>query len=140
MQTERFEKLAQELAERDRNLPARLRDAAQAAEALREQALDAVEAFRRRARELGAEHLTHVGVTQVEADEKHVDCISFRVERGRSAFLCVAIAGEPGKFRFVGPFQRGKVEGPCADLPLRGADLEQALEDAVIALLREASA
>jgi len=140
MPVERFEKLAHELAERDRELPARLRDATRAAGALREQALEAVEAFRLMASALGAEHLTHLCVTPVEADEKHVDCVSFRVERGRSVLLCVAIAGDPGKFRFVGPFRRGKVEGPCADLPLRGADLEQALEDAVVALIREASA
>jgi hypothetical protein len=62
----------------------------------------------------------------------------FRVSRGRTELLCVAIAKGPGKVRLVGPFQRGKQEGPCAEAPLRGPEVEKALEDRIEALVREA--
>ena len=119
MPTERLEQLAEELAARDPALPNRLRDAAQAAHGLRDLADAAVAAFRRRSRELGADYLTHVEVSPVEADAKHVDCVSFRVQRGRSQLLCVAIAGDPGSVRLVGPFKQGKVEGPCGSAVAR---------------------
>ncbi len=140
MHTEIFEQLARELAERDGDLPARLRDTRQATEHLREISVSAVDAFRRRAQELGAHHLTHLEVSPVIPDEKHVDCVSFRVQRGRLAVQCVGIAAEKGKVRLVGPFKKGKPEGPCADLPLRGSEVEKALEERIVALIREATA
>jgi len=139
MDAGRFRKLAEELASRDPGLAARLRDAREAARDLRELAYQAVESFRERAAELGAPYLGNVEVSAVEPDEKHVDCVSFRVTRGRTVVVCVAIGAAPGKVRLVGPFQRGKGEGPCADAPLRGPEVERALEDRVERLLREAS-
>lgn len=138
MDTERFRKLADELANRDPGLTARLRDARDAARELRELAFEAVEAFRERTAEIGAPYLGHLEVSPVEPDEKHVDCVQFRVTRGRNELLCIAIAQEPGKVRLVGPFKRGKQEGPCADAPLRGAAVVKALEDRIEELVREA--
>ena len=139
MDAGRFRKLAEELATRDPGLPARLREAREAARDLRELAFQAVEAFRERAAELGAPYLGNVEVSGVEPDEKHVDCVQFRVARGRTELLCIAIASGAGKVRLVGPFKRGKEEGPCADAPLRGPAVEHALEDRIERLLREAS-
>ena len=139
MDAGRFRKLAEELASRDPGLPARLREVREAARDLRELAFQAVEAFRERAAELGAPYLGNVEVSAVEPDEKHVDCVQFRVSRGRTELLCIAIASAGGKVRLVGPFKRGKTEGPCADAPLRGPEVEHALEDRVERLLREAA-
>jgi hypothetical protein len=139
MDAGRFRKLAEELAARDPGLPARLREVREAARDLRELAFQAIEAFRERAAELGAPYLGNVEVSAVEPDEKHVDCVQFRVSRGRTELLCIAIASAGGKVRLVGPFQRGKTEGPCADAPLRGREVEHALEDRIERLLREAA-
>jgi hypothetical protein len=139
MDAPRFRKLAEELAARDPGLAARLRDVREAARELRDVAYQAVESFRERAAELGAPYLGNVEVSAVEPDQKHIDCVQFSVARGRTELLCIAIAAAPGKVRLVGPFQRGKTEGPCADAPLRGAEVENALQDRIERLLREAA-
>jgi len=138
MDTLRFRKLAEELAGRDPGLAVRLRDVRDAARPLRELAFAAIETFRERAAELGAPYLGNLEVSAVEPDEKHHDSIQFRVARGRIELLCIAIAEGAGKIRLVGPFKRGKQEGPCADAPLRGPEVEKALEDRIEQLLREA--
>jgi hypothetical protein len=137
--TTRFRKLAEELAARDPGLAARLREVREAARELRDQAFQAVEAFRERTAELGTPYLGHLDVSAVEPDEKHVDCVQFRISRGRTELLVIAIAEGAGKVRLVGPFKRGKAEGPCADAPLRGPEVERALEDRIETLIREAS-
>ena len=139
MDLHRFRKLADELANRDPGLTVRLRDVRDAARDLRELAFEAVEAFRERAAEIGAPYLGNLEVSPMEPDEKHVDCVQFRVTRGRTELLCIAIAQEPGKVRLVGPFKRGKQEGPCADAPLRGPEVVKALEERIEQLVREAA-
>jgi len=140
MDPEKFEALAEDLARQHGDLPLWLAAARTGAEELREQAQRCVEAFRRRAQALGAAQLGSVSVSPVAADEKHVDCVQFGVERGRSLLLCVAIANaQGGKIRLVGPFKRGKAEGPCGDFPLRGPEVEAALEQRMLDLLRQAS-
>lgn len=135
--TERFEKLAEALAERDADVSAGLGDARAAAEQLREVAQAAVEAFCRAARARGAAHLAHIDVSGVEPDEKHVDCVQFAVRRGRWEALCVAKAS--GKVTLVGPFKRGKTEKPCRDMPLRGDGTEHALAALLERLIEQAS-
>lgn len=139
MDAQRFRKLAEEIAERDPGLAVRLRDAREAARALRDSAFEAVEAFRQRASEIGAPYLGYIDVSQVEPDEKHVDAVQFRVTRGRFEVICVAIARGEGKMRVVGPFKRGKEEGPCAEAPLRGSEVESLLEERLAELVREAT-
>ena len=139
MDAQRFRKLADELAERDPALAARLRGAREAARLLRDAAFEAVEAFRQRAAELGAGYLGNIEVSGVEPDEKHVDAVQFRITRGRLEVICVAVARGEGKMRVVGPFKRGKEEGPCAEAPLRGAEIETLLEERLAALVREAT-
>ena len=84
MDAQRFHKLAEELAGRDPQLAARLRDVREAARDLREHAFAAVEAFRQRASELGASYLGHIDVSAVEPDDKHVDAVQFS-DRARPA-------------------------------------------------------
>jgi hypothetical protein len=139
MDLQRFRKLAEELASRDPGLTVRLRDVRDAARDLRELAFEAIEAFRERAAEIGAPYLGNLEVSPVEPDDKHVDCVQFRVSRGRMELICVAIAQEPGKMRLVGPFKRGKQEGPCMDAPLRGPEVVKALEERIEQLVREAA-
>ena len=97
MDRERFRKLAEDLAQRDSGLAERIRAVQDAARLLRDQAFQVVEAFRERARELGAPYLGNLEVSAVEPDEKHVDGVQFRVSRGRFELLCIAIAQDAGK-------------------------------------------
>jgi hypothetical protein len=137
MEGSRFEALARELAERDRALAAPLATARSAAVELRRHAEHAVATFCAAARAQGAEHLTELRVGPVEPDEKHVDCIQLRIARGRHELVCVADSG--GRMTLVGPFRRGKQEGPCADFPLRGPELLAGFDERLEALIRTAS-
>jgi len=137
MGTQRLEKLARELGARDPGLEATLADVRQAVEQLRGLVDTLAGAFKRTAREAGAAHLANLEVGPVEPDEKHIDCIQFRVARGRWEIVCVAKA--KGNVTLVGPFRRGKPEKPCADHPLRGTETEQALEDLLVRLIEAAS-
>jgi hypothetical protein len=139
MDLDRFRELADELAARDPKLVQRLRDVREVARGLREGAYGAIEAFRERAAEIGAPYLCNLEVSEVEPDEKHVDCVQFKISRGRLELLCIAIARDGGKLRLVGPFKRGKVEGPCAEAPLRAPEVEEMLADRIAALMREAA-
>jgi hypothetical protein len=133
----RFAELARELAQRDRDLPAGLDAAARGAEALRAHAEACVEVFRAAAIAEGARHLADLVVGPVAPDEKHVDCVSFGVARGRFQVVCVAKAR--GAVTLVGPFKRGKTEKPCSDYGLEGAEVRGALEDLLLRLIRVAS-
>ena len=137
MAQDRFEALAHELAERDRELPAQLAAAAPHAERLHLHALTCVETFRRAARERGADHLVEIRIGPVEPDDKHVDCLQFRIERGRWVAVCVAKAN--GTVTLVGPFKQGKPEEPCRDHALASEAAREGLEDLLLALLRSAS-
>jgi hypothetical protein len=137
MEMRRFEELARELAARDVGLAAPLGKAREAAERLRSLAYERLEVFKAAAREADAEHLAQLAVGDVEPDEKHIDCIQFRVSRGRWELVCVAKADS--KVTLVGPFRRGKPEKPCADHPLQGEEVEDAFEDLLVRLIRTAS-
>jgi hypothetical protein len=138
MGTSRFEQLAATLADRDRHLPEALVGVQEALGGLRERAREAVDAFVRTAAQRGSPHLTDVVVGPVEPDEKHVDCLQFKVRRGRWELTCVGKSR--GVVVLVGPYRRGKPEQPCAEHSLPGAAADAALDDRLLALLREASA
>ena len=138
MSSERFEQLAVELAENQPDLSQRLSELREGAESLRELAYASVQAFKRRASELGAGQLTLLDVSPVGPDEKHVDCLQFKLVRGRWEVVCVVLAKGEGKVRLVGPFKRGQNETPCSDHGLRGPEVEAALQDRIESLIREA--
>ena len=135
---EQFRKLARELAERDREIPAGLETALLIAQEVRARALAAVEAFSREALAGGVPHLANIEVGAVEPDEKHVDALQVMIRRGRWEVVCVAKSR--GVVTLVGPYQRGKNEGPCETLAGRGDALDRALDERLLALLQEATA
>ena len=133
----RLQDLARKLAARDRDLGPGLEAARKGAERLRAHAARCVEAFRATARSEGAAHLAEIEVGAVEPDEKHVDCVQFKVWRGRLEIVCVAKA--KGTVTLVGPYKRGKTEKPCTDFALDGQDVERNLEDLLVDLITVAS-
>jgi hypothetical protein len=136
MSVERFEELARELTRRDRELAEFLPRAHDALAALRECAQGHVAAFVATVRRGGAPHLAELVVGPVEADEKHVDCVQFKVQRGRWEIVCVA---KPrGVVTLVGPYRRGKAEQPCRDYPLPSEAAEDGLEELLLQLIRQA--
>lgn len=134
---ERFSRLGEELARRDRGLAPKLEAARKAAERLHGIVVEAIETFRRTARERGAAHLAHLRVGPVEPDDKHVDCVQVRVQRG--AWEALLVAKAMGKVTLVGPYRRGKPERPCVDFALSGEEVERGAVDLVEALIRQAS-
>ncbi len=138
MDLSRFDKLADELADRDDESRQVLPEIWAAADELQGLAGQIVARFRARVRARGCEHLAKLEVGAVEPDEKRVNAVQFKVRRGRWEIVCVAKS--KGGFTLVGPYRCGKPEKPCADFPLRGAELEGGLEEKLEALIREASA
>ena len=51
----------------------------------------------------------------------------------------MALARAEAKLRVVGPFKRGKEEGPCAEAGLSGREAEALLEERIAELVREAT-
>jgi hypothetical protein len=139
MSSDAFECLASELAARDRGLQERLSAARDHLGELQRRAAMAVGVFASTARREGAPHLAELLVGPVEPDEKHVDCLQFKVQRGRWEIVCVA-HGDRGEVTLVGPYRRGKPEKPCADHPLPSPHADKALDELLLHLLREASA
>ena len=137
MDDKRLVELAERLMQRDRDLAAPLEAVWEAARELREEAHAAVEAFRGVLLARGAGHLARIEVGPVEPDEKHVDCVQFRIARGRWQALYVGKAA--GKATLVGPFKLGHSEQPCRDFPLRGPEVERGLEDLLLTLIEKAS-
>jgi hypothetical protein len=135
---ERFRSLARELAERDREIPASIEAARSLALEVRARALEALEAFRTEALASGVPHLTHLEVGPVEPDDKHVDALQVMIRRGRWELVCVAKSR--GAVTLVGPYRRGKKEGPCVTLDGRGDELDRTLDERLFELLQEACA
>lgn len=137
MTTRRIEQLAEALARRDRDLGPRIARVAEELGALQARAEQSVAAFRHTVARRGAGHLAHVQVDAIVPDEKHVDCMQFKVRRGRWEIACV---GRPrGTLLLVGPYRTGKPERPCQEHPLPSDGAEAALDDLLLQLLCEAS-
>ena len=134
----RFEGLARELAERDAELSPGLEEARVCAQALRARAREALAEFRQAAERGGALHLARVEVGPVEPDEKHIDAVQVRVKRGRWEIVCVAKSR--GEVTLVGPYRQGKEENPCKSYAFKAPELEPALDDLLLELLRQSTA
>jgi hypothetical protein len=138
MADRRFEELAAELCARDRDLAVALRHAREHLGALREQARTQVAAFVAAVHREGSHHLADLAVGPLEPDEKHVDCLQFKVRRGR--WEIVAVAKPKGTVTLVGPYRLGKPERPCRDHTLPSEEAQGGLAELLLALIREASA
>ena len=69
-----------------------------------------------------------VELGEIRADEKHVRAVEFDMVRGRHR--AIVTAKSRGEVTLVGPFHRGKTEGPCRSFPFdAGPELQAALAD-----------
>jgi len=105
-------------------------------EALREWVSRGVEAFHAAVTEAGSPHL-RVELSPIRLDDKRVRAFEFELIRGRQRGIVVAKSR--GEVTLVGPFKKGKTEGPCRSFPFEAADeIDNALGDFVEAFLEEA--
>jgi len=136
--------LAARLAEVGRRLGAReaehsqpLAAAQRRAGELRMEVARALEAFHAGAVGAGAPQL-RITLGDVRLDDKHARAVQFDLARGRCAGI-VAVKSR-GEVTLVGPFQRGKAEGPCLSFPFEAeAELHKALGDFLERFLEEAT-
>lgn len=125
------------LGARESTHRAGLEEARKRCEALRALVADAIDAFHTAASEAGAPHL-RIEVTALRLDEKHVRAVEFEVRRGRHAG--VVTVKSRGDVTLVGPFRRGKTEGPCRTFPWDAHDeICPALGDFLLRFLEEAA-
>jgi hypothetical protein len=136
--------LAIRLAEVGRRLGAReaehaqpLAEARRRAEALRAEVASALEAFHAGAARAGAPQL-RISLGEVRLDDKHARAVQFDFARGRCAG--VVTVKSRGEVTLVGPFQRGKAEGPCLSFAFEAeVELHKALGDFLERFLEEAA-
>lgn len=107
------------------------------AQELRAEVERAVAAFHASAAQAGAPQLRIV-LGEVRLDDKHARAVQFDLARGRCAGI-VTVKSR-GEVTLVGPFHRGKAEGPCLTFPFEAeAELHKALGDFLERFLEEAS-
>lgn len=107
------------------------------AEELRAEVERAVAAFHASAAQAGAPQL-RVVLGEVRLDDKHARAVQFDLARGRCAGI-VTVKSR-GEVTLVGPFHRGKAEGPCLTFLFEAeAELHKALGDFLERFLEEAS-
>ena len=125
------------LGQREAAHAAALAEARARSEALRQLALEALDAFHAAAGAAGAPHL-RLEVGPSHLDEKHVRAYEFAVRRGRHVGL--VIAKSRGEVTLVGPFRAGKDEGPCQSFPFEAsAAIERALGEFLERLVEAAA-
>jgi hypothetical protein len=135
--TDRFERLGQTLGAREAEHAGGLEQARALAEALRARVASALEAFHRASRAAGAPHLK-VDLGEVRLDDKHLRAVEFEISRGRHR--AIVTAKSRGDVTLVGPFHRGKTEGPCRSFPFDARDeLDAALGDFLERFCEEAA-
>lgn len=134
---ERLAAAGRRLGEREAPHREALEDARKEAERLRAVAAEGVEAFHAEAAARGAAHL-RVELSGVRPDEKHLRAYQFELRRGRTE--AVVTVRSRGEVTLVGPYQRGKAEGPCKTFPGEGGEeLERALGAFLERFLEEAA-
>jgi hypothetical protein len=133
---DRFERLGRALGEREGAHVGDLERARACVERLRAAVAAALEAFHRSARAAGAPHLK-IELGAIRSDDKHLRAMEFELERGRHR--AIVTAKSRGDVTLVGPFHKGKAEGPCRSFPFDaeselgsalGEFLEKFLQDA----------
>jgi len=121
---DRFEGLGRALRDREAPHAEALADARACAEQLRAAVARALEDFEAAA---GLPQF-EVALGEVRADDKHLRAVEFDIVRGRHR--AIVTAKSRGEVTLVGPFHRGKTEGPCRSFPFdAGPELREALVD-----------
>jgi len=136
--SERMAHLGRTLGLREASHREALDEARRRAEGLHARVAEGLAAFREAAATAGADHLG-ASLGAVRLDEKHVRAIEFEICRGRHR--AVVVVKSRGEVTLVGPFRKGKVEGPCKSLPWDAADeITPALAEFLEKFLEEATA
>ena len=131
----RLAEVGRRLGEREAEHSRALASARSRAEELRALVARALEAFHASAAGAGAPQL-RVALGEVRLDDKHTRSLQFDLARGRCAGI-VTVKSR-GEVTLVGPFQRGKAEGPCLSFPFEAeAELRKALGDFLERFLEE---
>lgn len=129
--------LGQELGGREAKHRDALARAEGVARTLHASVSEAAAAFREAAGEAGSPHLS-LDVSAPVLDQKHVRAYEFEVRRGRT--VGIVTAKVKGEVTLVGPFRRGKNEGPCRSFSSDAdAELYSALEAFLLQLAEEAN-
>ena len=133
----RLERLGRSLGEREAAHAGALALARRHAESLRAQVEAALEQFHTAAARTGAAHL-RVDLSEIRAGDKHLRAVEFELTRG--CHKAIVVAKSAGEITLVGPFKRGKAEGPCKTFPFAAnAELGTALGDFLVTLIEEAA-
>ena len=107
------------------------------AESVREDVAAALGRFHDAVAEAGAPHL-EIELSPIRTDDKHVRAVEFDLARGRHQAIVVAKA--KGELTLVGPFRKGKNEGPCRSFPFEARDeIQRALGSFLESFLEEAA-
>ncbi len=133
----RLAALGAELGAREAQHRDQLEEARGTADRLHKSVVDAVEGFHEAAAGAGSPHL-RLEVSEPELDQKHVRAIEFEVRRGRIVGIVTVKAR--GDVTLVGPFRRGKNEGPCRSIGVHEREeLDRALEEFIGNVAEEAA-
>ncbi len=133
----RLAEVGRRLGERESEHSRALAAARSRAQELRAEIERALEAFHASAARAGAPQL-RVALGEVRLDDKHARALQFDLARGRCAGI-VTVKSR-GEVTLVGPFHRGKAEGPCLSFPFEAeAELRKALGDFLERFLEEAA-
>ncbi len=93
--------------------------------------------FERAAAQAGALQLA-IEVSTVRLDDKHLRSHEFELQRGRH--MAIITVKSRGEVTLVGPFSRGKAEGPCRSFPLEpSVEFDDALADFLSRYVEEAA-
>jgi hypothetical protein len=124
---DRFENLGRSLGARELEHAADIARARVQIERLHTAVSAALEDFERGARSAGAQHL-EIEISEIRTDDKHLRAVEFELVRGRHC--AIVTAKSRGEVTLVGPFRKGKNEGPCRSFPFdAAAELRDAVAD-----------
>jgi hypothetical protein len=134
---DRFERLGRTLGLRESEHADGLEAASTCVLTLHAAVAKALEDFHRGAGAAGAGHL-QVELGEVHTDDKHLRAAEFELVRGR--YRAIVTAKSRGDVTLVGPFHKGKAEGPCRSFPFdAGPELAAALGEFLEKFLEDAA-
>jgi len=125
---DRLEAIATSLGERESEHREALEAARAKAKSLHRLVAAGLERFHAAVERAGAPHL-QIELSQPRVDDKHLRAGEFELSRGKH--MAVVTVKSRGHFTLVGPFSKGKPEGPCQRFPFSGegaAEVEAELE------------
>jgi hypothetical protein len=134
---DRLEALGRTIGEREAALADELGRAQATASDLHSLVSIAIDRFNQAARAAGSPHV-EVRVGPVHVDDKHLRAVEFDLQRGRHR--AIVTVKSRGDVTLVGPFHRGKTEGPCRTFPIEARpEIETALAEFLTGFVEEAT-